>query len=332
MTKVFAAFADGWGRVLRAPAILFGVFAVTWLVVYPVWRLLESPWGGPPPRALDVLQGLPLGFYPTFTPTLLGTERFVRRLLEIAGGGMLDLGVVAAAATTLLVWTFLLGGILDRYARRRPTRAQAFFGASGVCVFRFLRLGALAAVGYYALFGLLHAWVFPPDYPWQAGGAAGTSPLLTPVYAVFLLIVAFWSAVVDYARIRAVVEDRRSMLGALIAGWRFVTRHPLEALTLYLLNTAAFGALLWVALWAFSSGGGSASGFTLHVAATLYLFARLALKLAFFASQTAFFQRTLAHADYTAAPAPLWPESPAAEEIINAAPRLPNPESRIPGA
>ena len=45
------------------------------------------------------------------------------------------------------------------------------------------------------------------------------------------------------------------------------------------------------------------------------------LKLVFFASQTAFFQRSLAHADYTAAPTPLWPESPAAEEIINAAPR-----------
>ena len=331
MTKVFAAFADGWGRVLRAPAILFGAFAVTWLVVYPVWRLMESPWGGPSPGALDVLQGLPLGFYPTFTPTLLGTERFVRRLLAIAGGGMFDVGVVAASATTLLVWTFLLGGVLDRYARRRPTRAQAFFGACGVCFFRFLRLGAVAALGYYLLFGLLHASVFPPDFPWNAGGAAGASPMLTPVYAVFLLFVALWSAVVDYARIRAVVEDRRSMLGALMAGWRFVTRHPLETLTLYLLNAMAFGALLWAVLWTFG-GVGSASRFMLHAAASLYLFLRLLLKLVFFASQTAFFQRSLAHADYTAAPEPLWPESPSAEEIINAAPRIPNPESRIPGA
>jgi hypothetical protein len=318
MTKVFAAFWDGWGRVLRAPAILFGVFAVTWLVVYPAWRLLELPWGGHAPDVLDVLQGLPLGFYPTFTPTLLGTERFVRRLLEIAGGGMFDAGVVAASATTLLVWTFLLGGILDRYARRRPTRAQAFFGASGVCFFRFLRLGAVAALGHYLLFGLLHAWVFPPDFPWNAGGAAGASPMLIPVYAVFLLVVALWSAVVDYARIRAVVEDRRSMLGALVAGWRFVTRHPLETLTLYLLNAMAFGALLWAVLWLFG-GVGSASRSMLHAAASCYLFLRLLLKLVFFASQTALFQRSLAHADYTAAPELLWPESPSAEEIINAA-------------
>ena len=38
MAKVFAAFADGWGRVLRAPAILLGVFAVTWLVAFPAGR------------------------------------------------------------------------------------------------------------------------------------------------------------------------------------------------------------------------------------------------------------------------------------------------------
>jgi hypothetical protein len=47
----------------------------------------------------------------------------------------------------------------------------------------------------------------------------------------------------------------------------------------------------------------------------LYLLARLLLKLQFVASQTALFQRSLAHAAYTAAPAPVWPESPAAEAI-----------------
>jgi hypothetical protein len=43
--------------------------------------------------------------------------------------------------------------------------------------------------------------------------------------------------------------------------------------------------------------------------------ARLLVKLQFLASQTALFQRLLAHAGYTAAPVPSWPESPAAETI-----------------
>jgi hypothetical protein len=50
-------------------------------------------------------------------------------------------------------------------------------------------------------------------------------------------------------------------------------------------------------------------------ATQLYLLARLALKLQFMASQTALFQRSLAHAGYTAAPIPAWPDSPAADTI-----------------
>ena len=326
MAKVFAAFADGWGRVLRAPAVLLGVFAVTWLVAFPAWLL--GPFGGGPfGRAFEMIEGLPMGFYPAFTPTLLGTERFVRGARAFLANGTLTVGLAAATATTLLVWTFLLGGILDRYARRRPIRVQAFFGASGVFFFRFLRLGAVAVLGYVLLFGVVHPLLFPPDYPWVLGvnGADHASPLLTPVYSVFLMLAAFWSAVVDYARIRAVVEDRRSMLGALLAGWRFVTAHPLKTFGLYLLNAAAFGALLWVAFLVLP-GGGETSGSAFAAAASCYVLTRVALKLVFFASQTSLFQRSLAHADYTSAPTILWPESPAAEEIINAAPKAPRPE------
>ena len=321
MARVFAAFADGWGRVLRAPAILLGVFAVTWLVAFPAGRIVEHSGWGLSGGELGLIEGLPTGFYPTFTPTLLGTEAFVRHVRNFLTRGTLDIEFLAAAATTLLVWTFLLGGVLDRYARRRPTRAQAFFGASGVCFFRFLRLGIIAALGYVVLFGAVHPLLFPPHYPWMGAGAAEASPLLTPLYAVFLLLLGFWSAVIDYARIRAVVEDRRSMLGSLLAGWRFVTAHPLQAFGLYLLNSASFALLLWVAMKAFTSGPGliTPDGTILAAAGMLFLLVRLALKLAFFASQTAFFQRSLAHADYTAAPPMLWPESPAAEEIVNAA-------------
>ena len=42
------------------------------------------------------------------------------------------------------------------------------------------------------------------------------------------------------------------------------------------------------------------------------------MKLLFYASQMAFFQGSLAHAAYTAAPPVVWPDSPAAESIGNA--------------
>ncbi len=50
-----------------------------------------------------------------------------------------------------------------------------------------------------------------------------------------------------------------------------------------------------------------------------YLLARLAVRLAFLTSAMALLERTFAHADYTAPPLPVWPDSPAAEAIENAA-------------
>ena len=54
--------------------------------------------------------------------------------------------------------------------------------------------------------------------------------------------------------------------------------------------------------------------------AEAYILARHYLKLLFYASETSFFQGKLAHAAYTAAPAVVWPDSPAAETIGNADP------------
>jgi hypothetical protein len=47
----------------------------------------------------------------------------------------------------------------------------------------------------------------------------------------------------------------------------------------------------------------------------VYVLARLWVKLAFWASETALFQERLGHAGYVARPEPMWPESPAAEAI-----------------
>jgi hypothetical protein len=47
----------------------------------------------------------------------------------------------------------------------------------------------------------------------------------------------------------------------------------------------------------------------------LFIVARLWVKLAFWASETALFQSRLAHAGYVARRLPTWPESPAADAI-----------------
>src|SRR5204862_2538677 len=115
----------------------------------------------------------------------------------------------------------------------------------------------------------------------------------------------------------AVVEDRRSMLGAIAAAIRFV-RHNGAAAGLYALNVAIFA--LGVGLYGLVAPGAGNSGLTMWLAFALgqiYLIARLWVKLVFWGSETALFQGRLAHAGYVASPKPSWPDSPAADAITS---------------
>src|SRR5581483_8759225 len=89
----------------------------------------------------------------------------------------------ALACTSIVAWLFVAGGVLDRYARDRAVRTPGFFAAAGVFFFRFLRLAIAQAVVYAALVTLV------PDA--TAAGAA----------------IALVSVIVDYAKVRMVVED-----------------------------------------------------------------------------------------------------------------------------
>ncbi|MEI4927082.1 hypothetical protein Q8G50_31700, partial [Klebsiella pneumoniae] len=58
------------------------------------------------------------------------------------------------------------------------------------------------------------------------------------LYVVFGLLLGLCSLVFDYAKVRAVVEDRRSALGAIGAAARFIQRNCAAAVTLYLVDVA----------------------------------------------------------------------------------------------
>jgi hypothetical protein len=140
-------------------------------------------------------------------------------------------------------------------------------------------------------------------------------------YVFFGAVLVLFNVIFDYARIRIVVEDRRSAFGAIPAGARFVRRHLAGAAGLYQLNGAAFVALL--AIYAVVSPGAPGTGigmWAVLLLGQLYIVGRHYLKLVFYASQTAFFQSELAHTPYTGAPSVEWPDSPAAESITNADP------------
>ncbi len=330
---ILKAFREGVGRVNRAPAIVIVILLVTFLFALPLGLTLRGMLReqlGSSMAAATVASGVNHGWWEefagqaqgvgtTFTPGIIGFAAVLENL-----SGMLDnrpqAPVIAAVTTVyLLLWVFLSGGIIDRYARNRATRTAAFFAASGVYFFRFLRLAIAAGIVYFVLFAWVHGWLFGLLFGRLTRNLTAERTaffIRLALYLVFGVLLIGVNAVVDYAKVRAVVEDRRSMLGALLAASRFVRRHAGAVFGLYLLDGVVF--LVVLAIYALVAPGAGSAGWSMWLGLLVsqaYILARVWVKLLFAASETALFQQALAHADYTATPPPVWPESPAAEAI-----------------
>jgi len=174
----FAAWRDGAGRVNRAPAILIGVWALTLLVSVPLTLALRAMLAqhlGASLAADTAASGVnydwmqefadqATGLGTTFKPTIIGFGAVLDNLSGFLDNTPRPTTIVAAAAVYVVLWIFVAGGIIDRYARDRATRASGFFAGAGGFFFRFLRLAAVQWVVYGVLFGLLHPWLFTTLY------------------------------------------------------------------------------------------------------------------------------------------------------------------------
>jgi hypothetical protein len=344
--KVTAAFGDGMRRVNGAPMVLAGMFMVTLLIALPLSYALRGMIAAHLGRSLAAdaaaaganydwwqeFSAQATGLGTTFVPSIVGFGAVLDNLSGLLDDLPLASTVAGATAAWLLVWSFLSGGVIDRLARARRTRSHGFFGACGMHFWRLLRLGACGWLFYWILFASVHGWIFTawvPRLTRDVSVERTAFAIRLAAYAVFGLLLVLVNIVFDYARVRLVVEDRRSALGALVAGTRFAARHPASVLSLYALNAVAFLVLvaLYAAVATRAPGAGLWMWVTLAVAEG-YILARHYLKLLFYASETAFFQGSLAHASYTAAPSVVWPDSPAAETITNADPAIAHERGR----
>lgn len=333
--RATSAFREGVARVNGAPLMLLGLCAATLLVALPLAVVLEGMIAGHLGNSLAAesaaaganydwwqeFAAQASGLAATFVPSIIGFGAVLDNLGSLADNLPMVTTVAAAVSAWLVIWSFLSGGVMDRYARNRPIRAAGFFAASGTNFWRFLRLGVLALAAYWVLFAFVHGWLLDDLYGRLTRNMTAERSAFAvrmACYAVFGAVVVGVNLVFDYARVRIVVEDRRSSIGAVLSALRFVRRHRGTAY-LYLLNALVF--LLLVLLYSFIVPGAPGAGLWMWITLAigqLYIVGRHYLKLLFYASELAFFQRALAHAAYTAAPSVVWPESPAAEAVLNA--------------
>lgn len=329
---VAAAFRSGLGRVWRAPGVIAGLWLATLLVAWPLAVVLHGMIAdhlGASLAADAAASGVHFDWWneflaqtsgvgQTFVPAILGFAAVVKNLSSIADAQAVAPPIALAIAAHLLMSTFLMGGVLDRLARDRRVTSVGFFGASGRFFFRLLRLGLMAAALYAALFAWLHDALFTTAFEWITYDLTVERTAIVyraVMYGVFGTALAMVNLVIDYARIRIVVEDRRSAVGAVAAAARFVWRNAAAVLGVYGLTALVFGLVLALyALMAPGAAGGLAVWIGFFIA-QLYITLRIGVRLLFAASQIALFQGRLAHAGYTAAPVVRWPDSPAAEAI-----------------
>jgi len=331
--SVLGAWNDGWRRALRAPWIIIGLWVTTLLLALPPALALRGMLAehlGASLAAGAAVRGANFdwwneflaqaaGIGQTFVPAILGFAAVMKNLSTVADAGALPMAIASVVAAYIVLSVFLLGGVLDRLARDHAIGSRGFFAASGAFFFRFLRLGAIAAFTYWLLFAKLHPLLLDDAFRSLTANVAVERTAFAyrvALYLVFGVVLLTVNVLFDYAKIRMVVEDRRSAIGAVVAAGRFIRRQPAAAFGLYLLNTLVFLAVL--AAYFFTAPGAE-GGLTASVAlliGQIYVVLRVIVRVTFAASQIALFQGRLAHAGYTAAPLPRWPDSPAADAIL----------------
>jgi hypothetical protein len=324
------AFLDGWGRVGRATWLVVGLWLSTLLLALPLALVLHQMIGdhlGASLMADQAARGVNLdwwneflgqggGIGQTFVPAIIGFAAVMKNMGDLADAQTLVPALTGVVGVQVVLSIFLAGGVLDRLARDRAVGAHAFFAACGVWFWRFLRLGLVAGAAYLVLFSTVHHWFFETLYPrWTRDVSVERTAFVyrAGLYMAFAILVCAVNLLMDYAKVRAVVEDRRSMIGALVAGARFVVRHPRQTVGLYLLNLVAWLAVVAVYFLIAPDQGGGLLAFAIG---QLYIVLRVMVRLQFVASQAALFQSKLAHAGYVARPVPKWPDSPAAEAVL----------------
>ncbi|ODS53670.1 MAG: hypothetical protein ABS36_13680 [Acidobacteria bacterium SCN 69-37] len=258
------------------------------------------------------------GVSATFTREILRAAGLVATLSRLFDAQWPPAPVAGAILIYLVVSVVLSGGIVDRLARARPVGAAMFIALSGRYAGRLLRLALVAAVAWWMLLGIVHPLLFDSLFDRLTRDVASESSTLgirAGLYVLFALLLGATSLILDITRVRLVVEDRRSVLSAIGAGLRFVRRRPWRLTGLYALNVLALVVL--ARLWMQVAPGADSPAWTALVLSQGYVIARIWGRIAFLGSEAVFYQGELAHAHYTAAPLPRWPDAASIEAVRN---------------
>ncbi len=308
--RALRASGEGTKRMLRAPGLILTIWAVNLIIAAPLGLvLLESIHAFTKSSAYHqkLLEGFDTGWYEEFSSSLSGPiESFSPGQVGI--GAWLDNldrwwdgevfleqpALLATAAAFVLVWLFLLGGVLEGLREGAPRPRLSTVLADGAGRFPvFLRLALLTGVGYYFVFRLAR-WLFPKIHIATADLTVERDVLLYNLAGAALVValVVAVRMVADYAKIAIVVERRSSAFIAAMRGVRFVVANPVRVAGI----AGLYGAVmlgLFLVYAQLAPGAAESTRFAILAAVAVsqfFLVAKLALRVAFLGSEMAFFE------------------------------------------
>ncbi|MDZ7361996.1 MAG: hypothetical protein ONB46_14910 [candidate division KSB1 bacterium] len=308
---ILSALRDGLRRMSASPKLILFLWLFNFAMALPLTIIMSGQIESSIGASLvheKLRKGFDIDWYEdfahdaeglgkTFSPAVIGAGPFIGNLETWLNGSLFTghPGIVGLGLGYMVVWMFLLGGILDRFAHGdgRLT-AERFFSASGRYFLRFILLFLLGGVFYFFVFTFISPLLFSTIADLSRDATVERTIFFWTMgaYLIVALFLVVVNMVFDYAKIATVINGHRNMLVATFEGFRFVFSHPAKTFGLYLLLGMALAFLLGIyALPAPGAGQASSLAVILALlAGQIFLATKLIARLAFFGGQMALYE------------------------------------------
>jgi len=193
----------------------------------------------------------------------------------------------------LIINIFLTGGIVASLAAERQVSLRRFFYSASRYFWRYLRLFVLLAVVVGLVLAGYNLWLDGLVDNLRKDSTTDVASFLWRALAVTLVLVfvSLIMMVFDYAKIRTVVDGRRSVIFATCVAFGFSFRRFLRTVTLFYFNLVIVGILFAIYLIVENQFSNATIGsmVSLFVVQQIFIVSRIWMRLSFFATQMAFY-------------------------------------------
>jgi hypothetical protein len=300
-TSAWRATRDGLLLTIRAPGLLLTILLVAMLSAIPFAFAIE-PAGMEslalqPPAALGSseidaewwmeFRRQASGLARTFTPAILGFAAPLDSVSAVLDGTRWPAALAFPILLSAVLWAFLWGGVLHRFATGDST-VGGFVSAASRSFGRLTALTMIAAAVNLLIYVSVHALLLGSLYNAIAARVSTERDAFLArlaLYAIFAAVLMLVNAVFSFARIAIVAEGERDIVRALTRARQFVRASLTSVTALYVIFVTVFVAAM-IAYGAVELAGGSRVGGWRAVAiGQAFIAFRLALRLGLAASQ-----------------------------------------------